>query len=68
MHGASQAVLEVRDLPASAGDVGDAGSIPGWGRSPGGHGNRSSVLAWGITWTGEPGGLQSKGSQRVRHD
>ena len=28
----------------------------------------SSVLAWEIPWTEEPGGLQSKGSQRVRHD
>ena len=28
----------------------------------------SSVLAWRILWTEEPGGLQSVGSQRVRHD
>ena len=28
----------------------------------------SSILAWIITWTEEPGGLQSMGSQRVRHD
>ena len=29
---------------------------------------RSSILAWGIPWTpGKPGGLQSLGSQRVRH-
>ena len=28
----------------------------------------SSVLAWKIPWTGEPGRLQSMGSQRVRHD
>ena len=28
----------------------------------------SSILAWRIPWTGEPGGLQSMGSQRVRHD
>ena len=28
----------------------------------------SSVLAWEIPWTEEPGGLQSMGSQRVRHD
>ena len=26
----------VKNLPANAGDSGDAGSIPGWGRSPGG--------------------------------
>ena len=28
----------------------------------------SSVLAWSIPWTEEPGGLQSMGSQRVEHD
>ena len=27
----------------------------------------SSVLAWRIPWTEEPGGLQSMGSQRVEH-
>ena len=28
----------------------------------------SSILAWKIPWTEEPGGLQSMGSQRVRHN
>ena len=28
----------------------------------------SSILAWKIPWTEEPGGLQSMGSQRVGHD
>ena len=28
----------------------------------------SSILAWRIPWTEEPGGLQSTGSQSVRHD
>ena len=28
----------------------------------------SSILAWKIPWTEEPGGLQSIGLQRVRHD
>ena len=28
----------------------------------------SSILAWQIPWTEEPGGLQSMGSQRVRHN
>ena len=28
----------------------------------------SSMLAWRIPWTEEPGGLQSTGSQRVRYD
>ena len=44
LHGdvlrASQVVLVVKNLPASAGDTGDEGSIPGWGRCPaGGNGN-----------------------------
>ena len=28
----------------------------------------SSILAWGISWTEEPGRLQSMGSQRIGHD
>ena len=28
----------------------------------------SSVLAWRVSWTEEPGELQSIGSQRIRHD
>ena len=28
----------------------------------------SSTLAWKIPWTEDPGGLQSRGSQRVRND
>ena len=28
----------------------------------------SSILAWRVPWTEEPGGLQSMGSQRVGHD
>ena len=33
-----------------------------------GKANHSSILAWRIPWTEEPGGLQSIGSQCVRHD
>ena len=33
-----------------------------------GMGTQSSILARKIPWTEEPGGLQSMGSQRVRHD
>ena len=29
---------------------------------------QSSIIAWKIPWTEEPGGLQSMGLQRVRHD
>ena len=40
MHGASQVVLVVKNPPANAGDIRDAGSIPGLGRSlGGGHDN-----------------------------
>jgi len=50
------------------GDTRDRGSIPGVGRCPGGgHGN-SSILAWKIPWTEEPGRLPSIGSQRAEHD
>ena len=40
----------VKNLPASAGDIRDTGSIPRSRRSPGGeYGNHSSILAWRIT-------------------
>ena len=49
--------------------AGDPGSIPGLGRSSGeGMATHSSILAWKISWTEEPGGFQSMGSQRVGHD
>ena len=35
--GASQVALVVKNLPANAGDIEDAGWIPGSGRSPGGR-------------------------------
>ena len=50
-------------------NAGDLGSIPGSGRSPGeGMANHSSIFAWRIPWTEEPGGLQSMESQRVGHN
>ena len=33
-----------------------------------GMATHSSSLAWRLPWTGEPGGLQSRGSQRIGHD
>ena len=43
----------------SACNAGDAGSIPGLGRSPGGeNAAHCSILSWEMTWTEEPGGLQ----------
>ena len=66
---ASQVALVLKNLPANAGDIRDAGSISGLGRSPGKrNGNPSGIFAWRILWTGYPGGLRSMGSQRVRHD
>ena len=60
----SQVELVVKNLPA--GYVRDSGSIPGSGRSlekeMAAH---SSILAWRILWTEEPGGLQPMGLQRV---
>ena len=67
--GTSQVVPVVNNPPANAGDLRDLGSIPGLGRSPGeGMAIHSSILAWRIPWTKEPGGLQSMGLQRVGHD
>ena len=59
-----------QNLPASAGDMRDSSSIPGLGRSPGEEdmANYSSILAWRIPWTEEPGGLQSMRAQRAQHD
>ena len=56
----------VKNLPAKAGD---AGSIPGLGRSlEKDKATHSSILAWRIPWTEEADRLQSMVLQRVRHD
>ena len=56
----SQVTLAIKDLPASVADVRDAGWIPGSGRSPEEEmTTHSSILAWRMPWTAEPGGLQS---------
>ena len=53
----------------SACSVGDLGLILGWeDLLEEGMATHSSILAWRIPWTEEPGGLQSMVSQRVRHD
>ena len=58
---------QVKNLPAKQ-DTGDLGSIPGSGRSlEEGMATHSRILAWRIPQTEEPGGLESMGSQRVRH-
>ena len=60
--------LEVKNLPASAGDLKDAGCMPGPGRTPGGGNGNSRILAWEIPRREEPGGLQSTGLQRTGHN
>ena len=61
--------IKLKNPSANAGDARDASLIPGSGRSLGeGNGNHSSILAWEIPRTEEPGGLQSMGSQGVGHD
>ena len=56
----------VKNPPANARDIKDAGLIPGLGRSPrGGHSNPLQVLSWRIPWTEGSGGLQPLGSQKV---
>ena len=55
----------------NAGDTGDAGWIPGSERSPGEMATPSSILAWRIPRTEEPGGLQSvdcKETHGARHN
>ena len=56
--------LVVKNLPVNAGDTRDVGLIPGLGRSLEEEmATHSSILAWRIPRTGEPGGLQSIGSE-----
>ena len=67
--GASQVALVVKNLPAFAEDVRDSSLIPGLGRAlEMGMATHSSILAWRIPWTEEPGGLQSTGSQSIGHE
>ena len=55
----------VKNLPANAGDARDIGSIPGW-EDPweAQMATHSSMLAWEIPWTKEPGGLQFMKSKK----
>ena len=65
----SQVALVVKTPPANAGDIRDTGSILGR-EDPleEGTATHTSILAWRMPWTEEPGGPQSMGSQRVGHD
>ena len=59
----------VKNLPSNEGNVRDVGPIPELGGSlEEGMTTHSSILAWRIPWTKEPGRLQSIDLQRVRHD
>ena len=65
-QGASLAAQMVKNLPSMQGT---------WVRSLGwedplekGMATHSSILAWRIPWTEEPGGPQSMGCRRVGHD
>ena len=55
------------NLPTYEGDARDLGSIPEW-EDPLEEemATHSSILAWEIPWTEEPGGPQSMGSKQVR--
>ena len=59
----------VKTPPANTGDIRDVGSILGW-KDPleQGMATHSSIVAWRVPWTEEPGGLQSTGSQREGHE
>ena len=59
----------VKNPLADPGDAGDTGSIPRSGTFPKEKmATHSSILAWRIPWTEEPGRIQSMGLQRVEHD
>ena len=66
---ASQVALVVKNLPAMQETKEMHVSSLGWEdfleEKMATH---SSILAWRIPWTEEPGGLQSRGSKRVEHD
>ena len=59
-------MLAVKNSPANAGDIRNAGSIPGReDLLERGMATHSSILAWRIPWTERPGKLQSMGSQKL---
>ena len=56
-----------KESTCNAGDAGDAGLIPQLRRSlEEGMTTHTSILAWRIPWTEEPGELQSIGSQSLK--
>ena len=62
-------MLVIKNPPANVGDVRDAGSILGSGRSLEKEmATHSNILAWRIPWIVESEGLQSTGLRKVGHD
>ena len=58
--------LSGKGSSCQAGDARDVGSVPGWGRSPGGgNGKPLQYPCLGIPWTEEAGGLQCTGLPRA---
>ena len=59
----------IKNPPAHSGDIRDAGSVPGWGRSPGdGHGNPLQCSCLENPMDEGPGAPQSVGSHGVGRD
>ena len=66
LTGASLVVQTVKNLPAMQETQGQ--SLGQEDPLEKGIAIHSSILAWRIPWTEKPGGLQSMGSERVRHE
>ena len=59
----------LKNAPANEGDIEtQVRSLGQDDRLEEGMTTHSSIVAWRIPWTKQSGGLQSMGSQRVRHD
>ena len=68
MGGGFPAGSVIKNLPANP-PIRDAGLIPGWEDPPEEEmATHSSILAWRIPWTEEPGELQFIGAQKVRQN
>ena len=66
---ASQVAQVLKNLPVNVGGTEDMVQSLGWEDTLEEEmANHSSILAWEIPWTEEPGCLQFMGSQRVRHN
>ena len=69
-NGASHVLPVIKNPPANVGDARDS-RVPSLGQEDPLEQEMatcSSILAWKIPWTEDPGGLPSTGSQKVRHN